>query len=181
MNRVLKQVATGVLVVTLAACAAPGPQPGEMEIRRGVIEQINSVQIDSNHHQGVGAVAGGLAGLGIGSLIGAGTGRDVAMVLGTLGGALIGNEVQKKHDRPVVGQQVIWSRSRSLRAPICGSGSGSTSKATATARGSSPSSSAGRSRRHCSARGECLQIREGCGARPSAAVRERLLRAGRPF
>ena len=107
MNRVLKQVATGVLVVTLAACAAPGPQPGEMEIRRGVIEQINSVQIDSNHHQGVGAVAGGLAGLGIGSLIGAGTGRDVAMVLGTLGGALIGNEVQKKHDRPVVGQQVI--------------------------------------------------------------------------
>jgi outer membrane lipoprotein SlyB len=118
MNRVLKQVATGVLVVTLTACAAPGPQPGEMEIRRGVIEQINSVQIDSNHHQGVGAVAGGLAGLGIGSLIGAGTGRDVAMVLGTLGGALIGNEVQKKHDRPVVGQQVIVRTSNGVLVSV---------------------------------------------------------------
>ena len=118
MNRVLKQVATGVLVVTLAACAAPGPQPGEMEIPRGVIEQINSVQIDSNHHQGVGAVAGGLAGLGIGSLIGAGTGRDVAMVLGTLGGALIGNEVQKKHDRPVVGQQVIVRTSNGVLVSV---------------------------------------------------------------
>ena len=107
MNRVLKQVATGVLVVTLAACAAPGPQPGEMEIRRGVIEQINSVQIDSNHHQGVGAVAGGLAGLGIGSLIGAGTGRDVAMVLGTLGGAAGGYEVAKHYDKPTPAQQIF--------------------------------------------------------------------------
>jgi len=118
MNRLLKQVAIGVLIVTLTACAAPGPQPGEMEIRRGVIEQINSVQIDSNHHQGVGAVAGGLAGLGIGSLIGAGTGRDVAMVLGTLGGALIGNEVQKKHDRPVVGQQVIVRTSNGVLVSV---------------------------------------------------------------
>ncbi len=52
-------------------------------------------------------MVGGLAGLGIGSLIGAGTGRDVAMVLGTVGGALVGNEVQKKHDQPIAGQQII--------------------------------------------------------------------------
>jgi len=91
----------------LAGCAAPGPQPGEIEIRRGVIEQITAVQIQSNQHQGVGAVVGGLAGLGIGSLIGGGTGRDVAMVVGTIGGALAGNEVQKKHDQPVPGQQII--------------------------------------------------------------------------
>jgi len=52
-------------------------------------------------------VVGGLAGLGIGSLIGGGTGRDVAMVLGTIGGAVVGNEVQRKHDRPVLGQQII--------------------------------------------------------------------------
>jgi len=81
--------------------------PGEMEIRQGVIEQISSTQITSNHHRGIGAVVGGLAGLGIGSLIGAGTGRDVAMVLGTIGGALTGNEVQKKHDKPQPAQQVI--------------------------------------------------------------------------
>ena len=65
------------------------------------------MQIQSNHHRGIGAIVGGLGGLGIGSLIGAGTGRDVAMVVGTLGGALVGNEVQKKQDQPVPGQQII--------------------------------------------------------------------------
>jgi outer membrane lipoprotein SlyB len=78
-----------------------------MEIQRGVIEQITATQIPTNHHQGLGAVVGGLAGLGIGSLIGGGTGRDVAMVAGAIGGAVIGNEVQKKHDQPIAGQQII--------------------------------------------------------------------------
>ena len=100
-------IASVVFALFLAACAAPGPQPGEMEIRRGTIEQITAVQLPSNHHQGVGAVVGGLAGLGIGSLIGGGTGRDVAMVVGTIGGALMGNEVQKRHDQPQQAQQVI--------------------------------------------------------------------------
>jgi outer membrane lipoprotein SlyB len=63
--------------------------------------------LPSNHHRGVGAIIGGLGGLGIGSLIGAGTGRDVAMVAGTLGGALLGNNIQKKYDQPVPGQQII--------------------------------------------------------------------------
>lgn len=107
MKSLTRLVSAIVVCAGLAACAAPGPQPGEVEIRRGVIEQITPVQLQSNHHQGVGAVIGGLSGLGIGSLIGAGTGRDVAMVAGAIGGALLGNEVQKKHDRPVPGQQVI--------------------------------------------------------------------------
>jgi len=55
----------------------------------------------------VGAVVGGLAGLGIGSLIGGGTGRDVAMVAGAVGGALVGNQVQKRNDQPVAAQQII--------------------------------------------------------------------------
>jgi outer membrane lipoprotein SlyB len=94
--------------LVLTACAAPGgAQPGAVEIRSGVIEQISSVQIPTNHHQGLGAVIGGLGGLGIGSLIGAGTGRDVAMVVGAVGGAVVGNEVQKKHDQPIPGQQII--------------------------------------------------------------------------
>jgi outer membrane lipoprotein SlyB len=94
------------LTLTLGACANTGG-PQEVEIRTGVIEQITSVQIASNQHRGVGAVVGGLAGLGIGSLIGAGTGRDVAMVVGAIGGAVAGNEVQKRHDQPVAGQQII--------------------------------------------------------------------------
>ena len=100
----LSALALGLL---LAACAVPGTQQGELEIRSGVIEQISPVQIESAHQSGIGAVVGGLAGLGVGSLIGGGTGRDVAMVLGAVGGAYTGNEVQKKYDKPIQGQQII--------------------------------------------------------------------------
>ena len=93
--------------LTLAACATGGSNAGEMEIRSGKIEQINPAQIASNHHTGVGAILGGLGGAALGSLIGNGTGRDVAMVAGALGGALGGNELQKKYDQPRPGQQVI--------------------------------------------------------------------------
>jgi outer membrane lipoprotein SlyB len=97
----------GLLAVMLTAGQAFGQQPGDMEIRQGVIEQITAVQLQSNHHRGIGAIVGGLGGLGIGSLIGGGTGRDVAMVAGALGGALFGNNVQKRYDQPVPGQQII--------------------------------------------------------------------------
>ena len=106
-KRISSLVRGGLVILALAAGPAFGQQPGAMEIRQGVVEQITAVQIQSNHHRGIGAIVGGLGGLGIGSLIGAGTGRDVAMVLGTLGGALTGNEVQKRHDKPLPGQQVI--------------------------------------------------------------------------
>lgn len=96
-----------VFALALTACATPGNQPGEVEIRSGVIEQITPVDLQHNTQPGVGAVVGGLAGLGIGSLIGGGTGRDVAMVLGTVGGAFVGNKVQQRYDKPVAGQQVI--------------------------------------------------------------------------
>jgi outer membrane lipoprotein SlyB len=95
------------LILVLNAAPVHGQQPGAMEVRQGVIEQITSMPLQSNHHRGVGAIIGGLGGLGIGSLIGAGTGRDVAMVAGALGGALLGNEVQKKRDQPEPGQQII--------------------------------------------------------------------------
>jgi outer membrane lipoprotein SlyB len=102
----------------LAACAAPGPQPGEMEIRRGVIEQITAVQIQTDHQPGVGAILGGAAGIGIGSLIGGGTGRDVAMVAGAIAGGLVGNEVQKKHDQPIAGQQIIVRMSNGVLVSV---------------------------------------------------------------
>ena len=97
------------VVLLLAACAAPygGQGPGEVELRRGVIEQITPVSIASNHHTGIGAVLGGAVGLGLGSLIGNGTGRDVAMALGALGGGALGNEEQKRYDQPVAGVQII--------------------------------------------------------------------------
>ena len=100
-------VGAAILALGSTFGAAASAQTGEREIRSGVIEQITDVQMPSNHHRGIGAVVGGLAGLGIGSLIGRGTGRDVAMVLGTLGGAVTGNEIQKKRDQPEPGQQII--------------------------------------------------------------------------
>jgi outer membrane lipoprotein SlyB len=107
LNHLSSYAFAGLLAFMLTVGQASGQQPGTMEIRQGVIEQITLVQLQSNHHRGVGAVIGGLGGLGIGSLIGGGTGRDVAMVAGALGGALFGNEIQKKHDQPVPGQQII--------------------------------------------------------------------------
>ena len=105
LNRLFPRLVAALLAVALAACATPEPVP--VEIRQGVIEQITATQIASNQHAGVGAVVGGLAGVGIGSLIGGGTGRDVAMVAGAIGGALLGNQVQKRNDAPVAAQQII--------------------------------------------------------------------------
>jgi outer membrane lipoprotein SlyB len=107
MKRIASWLSVLIAASLMVACATPGPQPGATEIQRGVIEQISAVQIPTNHHQGLGAVIGGLGGLGIGSLIGAGTGRDVAMAVGAIGGAVIGNEVQKKNEQPIPGQQII--------------------------------------------------------------------------
>lgn len=113
-----KTLAVLTLSALLAACAAPGPQPGEVEIRRGVIEQITAVQIQTDHQPGVGAILGGAAGIGIGSLIGAGTGRDVAMVAGAIAGGLVGNEVQKKYDQPIAGQQIIVRMSNGVLVSV---------------------------------------------------------------
>ena len=106
-RRLLSFVSAAVLALGLTIVPPAMAQAGEQEIRTGVIEQITEVQMPTNHHRGLGAVVGGLGGLGIGSLIGGGTGRDVAMVLGALGGAVMGNNIQKKYDQPEPGQQII--------------------------------------------------------------------------
>ena len=101
-----------------AGCAAPPPQYDAQEIRQGVIEQITPVNLPSNHHQGLGAILGGAAGVGLGSLIGAGTGRDVAMVAGAIGGAIVGNEVQRNNAQPVPGQQIIVRTSHGVLVAV---------------------------------------------------------------
>lgn len=93
-------------VVMLAGCANnTGSAP--MEIRSGVVEQVTDTTIKSNHDQGVGAVLGGLGGLGVGALIGSGTGKAVAMVLGAIGGSVAGYEVQKHYDKPLPAYQIF--------------------------------------------------------------------------
>jgi outer membrane lipoprotein SlyB len=91
----------------LNACATPTTQVGEMDIRSGVIEQIIPTKIESSNHQGVGAILGGIGGAAIGSLMGQGTGKDLMMVAGAIGGAYLGNAEQDKYDQPKPGQQIL--------------------------------------------------------------------------
>lgn len=98
----------GLVLCACAAVDAGSGGAGEMEIRSGKIEQITLTQMQTNHDSGVGAILGGIGGLALGSLIGGGTGRDVAMVAGALAGAAGGNYAEKKHyDQPRDAQQII--------------------------------------------------------------------------
>ena len=59
------RIATLATAVMLTACAAPGPDAGSMVIRQGKIEQITPTTIRSEAHTGVGAVVGGITGVGL--------------------------------------------------------------------------------------------------------------------
>ncbi|WP_077049000.1 glycine zipper 2TM domain-containing protein [Pseudomonas sp. KK4] len=111
MKTIAYWLTIALLTLTLCACTAYDAGSGgrgEMEIRSGKIEQINQTQMQTNHDSGVGAILGGIGGVALGSLIGRGTGRDVAMVAGALAGAAGGNYAEKKaYDQPVNAEQVI--------------------------------------------------------------------------
>lgn len=111
MKTTASWLAITLLSLTLCSCVAVDAGSGgagEMEIRSGKIEQITETQMQSNHDSGVGAILGGIGGLGLGSLIGRGTGRDVAMIAGALAGAAGGNYAEKKqYDQPREAQQII--------------------------------------------------------------------------
>jgi outer membrane lipoprotein SlyB len=113
MNNVFRTFVVVLAVVTIAACSSQGGVTGSgsappIEIRTGVVEQINQTEVKSTHDQGLGAIIGGVAGAGIGSLIGAGTGRDVAIAAGAIAGAIGGNVAQNRFfDKPQPAQQVF--------------------------------------------------------------------------
>ena len=118
LTRIQSLASASLFALLAAGCAAPPPQYDAQEIRQGVIEQITPVNLPSNHHQGLGAILGGAAGVGLGSLIGAGTGRDVAMIAGAIGGAIVGNEVQRNNAQPVPGQQIIVRTSHGVLVAV---------------------------------------------------------------
>ncbi|MEY8879129.1 MAG: glycine zipper 2TM domain-containing protein, partial [Leptothrix sp. (in: b-proteobacteria)] len=61
----------------------------------GVVEAVTAVQ-HKGEGSGVGAVAGGVAGGVLGNQFGSGNGRTALRVLGAIGGAVAGNEVEKR-------------------------------------------------------------------------------------
>lgn len=108
-----------VLLATLAACVAPpvGPPvaaypssypsgypsssypsgnvaPTYVEYGRVTGVEVIRTQ-EPGRTTGGGAVIGGIAGGVIGNQVGGGTGRDVARIAGVVGGALVGNAIEK--------------------------------------------------------------------------------------
>jgi outer membrane lipoprotein SlyB len=90
------------LALTIVGCASngePAPsQTGMQTILYGAVERIVPTTISDEKHPGVGAIVGAVGGGLLGSLIGGGTGRDVAIAVGAIGGGLAGHQVQKKYD-----------------------------------------------------------------------------------
>ncbi|WP_057046366.1 glycine zipper 2TM domain-containing protein, partial [Bordetella pertussis] len=84
-----------------AQSAQPAQQPAQAGAPAcatcGVVEGIRTVQVpvrdDSNHL--IGTVAGGVVGGVVGNQFGGGHGRDALTVLGAVGGALAGREVER--------------------------------------------------------------------------------------
>ncbi len=84
------------------AQAVPAPRPAAAPAQQacascGVVETIRQVQVpakdDSNHL--VGTIAGGVAGGVVGNQFGGGNGKTALTVLGAVGGALAGREVER--------------------------------------------------------------------------------------
>ena len=80
--------------------AGAGYQSSSRQAKRlcvncGTVEAINVVEVKGEGSY-VGKIAGGLAGVLLGSQIGQGTGTTVAQVAGAAGGALAGNEIEKR-------------------------------------------------------------------------------------
>ena len=73
----------------------------------GTIISTRPVKIQADENSLVGTIGGAVVGGLLGSTVGGGTGRDVAMVLGSIGGAVAGQAIQQRYDKPVQGQQII--------------------------------------------------------------------------
>ena len=107
MNRLLSTFSAFLLAMLLAGCAGMGGPQAPAEIWQGRIEQITPVQLDHPHQLGVAAILGGAGGAAIGSLIGAGTGKDVAIAIGAIAGAVGGQYAENKYESRKPGQQIV--------------------------------------------------------------------------
>lgn len=84
--------------------AAPPPPPVCRDCGR--IESIQRIAREGDG-SGVGAVAGGVLGGALGNGIGHGNGRAIATVAGVIGGAMLGNKVEKSQKQSFSYQTVV--------------------------------------------------------------------------
>lgn len=80
---------------------AAQPQPQRVMVEYAVVNQIQPIVAQQGHApSGGGALAGGLIGGVLGNQVGHGSGRAAATLLGAVGGALVGNNVEGRMDNP---------------------------------------------------------------------------------
>lgn len=72
----------------------------------GIIEAVREVSKEPDG-SGVGAIAGGVLGGVLGNQVGQGRGRDLATVVGLIGGAVAGNQIEKAQKRVVQYEVVV--------------------------------------------------------------------------
>ena len=91
-----------------AVAVVPPPPPIVAAICRecAVIEEVREVE-KAGQASGAGAVGGAVVGGVLGHQMGAGRGKDVATVLGVLGGGLAGNTIEKNAKKTVEYQIII--------------------------------------------------------------------------
>lgn len=70
--------------------------------RSATIESIRETVQQGKSSSGLGMIGGALIGGGLGSLVGGGNGRTAATVVGALGGAYVGNNVEKSRSTETV-------------------------------------------------------------------------------
>jgi len=91
------------VTLTLTGCA---PQPTYQVIQSPPPARVGTVEslregLEPKDPSGAGLVVGGLVGGGLGSLVGGGSGRTVATVVGALGGAYAGNQIERSQSQMV--------------------------------------------------------------------------------
>lgn len=66
----------------------------------GVVESVNAVEVKGDGGY-VGKIAGGVIGGLLGNQVGGGRGQDVMTVVGVVGGAMAGNEIEKRRNKTI--------------------------------------------------------------------------------
>ena len=109
--RIISTAIALLFAALLAACASAigqgGPELGEESVRYGVVTRIEPISLEGDHQLGLGAVLGAAAGGIIGHQFGGGSGRDVATVIGAVGGGLAGNAIQNRYVDRRSGQHIF--------------------------------------------------------------------------
>ena len=100
LARLIQLAALGATALLLLACADnPFPAENTVRVDYGYVESIHVYRGTDSQPINVGTVLGGIAGGVIGHQIGSGTGNTVATIAGVVGGAFVGNEIEKSEVR----------------------------------------------------------------------------------